>query len=102
MEDDDAILRELAESGVFVVWEGRYYMRGAEPPAARPKPTTYQRMFLCMGGGPIDGGGVVMGMHAERYIGFSGFRWFCYKRLGPLYRMQWAGYADTIEAAGEL
>lgn len=102
MTDDDAILRELAESGVYVVHEGRYYMRGAEPPAARPAPATYERVFLVIGGGPIDGGGVVLHQHAERYIGFSGFRWFAYKRLGPLYRMEWAGYADTMEAAGAL
>lgn len=101
MTPDDPELRALVAAGYFVEFAGRSYMLGCEPKEARRAPLVHERAFLFMGG-PLDGGGINLHVHAERYIGYTGVRWFAYVRLGPLYRMTFLGTVETREAAEGL
>jgi len=101
MNPDDPDLRSLVASGYFVQYLGRTYLLGCEPVEARRAPMVHERAFLMISG-PLDGGGINLNCQAERYVGFTGVRWFAYIRLGPLYRMTYLGSVETREAADGL
>lgn len=101
MNPEDPELRALVAAGYFVEYQGRSFLLGCEPQEARRPPMVHERAFLFIGG-PIDGGGINLHCHAQRYVGYTGVRWFAYVRLGPLYRMTYLGSAETREAAEGL